>query len=194
MNARAFRSIRSACPPSGRPRNALDVPPRRARTGGEPGEERAGEGGGEGGGGPGAGPLAGLGFAGEGALGAAPSRSEAAAERVRWLVAVSAAPLAPVPDGQGLVDRAMPAVVGSVLEDVHADLRAMEGELAVASADWTAVRPPRLTDKPVTGRYRTVAGGTPSRGRTLARADAAYAMPAMIDDPATVRQGAGVAY
>ncbi|RSS45734.1 NAD(P)-dependent oxidoreductase [Streptomyces sp. WAC08241] len=116
------------------------------------------------------------------------------AEKVRRLLVVSAAPLGPVPAGQALVDRAALAVVGAVLKDVYADLRAMEADLAASDADWTAVRPPRLTDGPGTGRYRTVVAGTPPRGRFLARADVAHAMLAMIDDPATVKQGVGVAY
>ncbi|MFJ3763486.1 NAD(P)-dependent oxidoreductase [Streptomyces sp. NPDC090082] len=117
-----------------------------------------------------------------------------AAERTRRLLVVSAAPLGPVPEGQGLVDRAVLSVVGAVLRDIYADLRVMESDLAASEADWTSVRPPKLTDGPGTGQYRKVVGGTPPRGRSLARADVAHAMLAMIDDPATVRQGVGVAY
>ncbi|MFD3534328.1 NAD(P)-dependent oxidoreductase [Streptomyces sp. NPDC058664] len=116
------------------------------------------------------------------------------AEKVRRLLVVSAAPLGPVPDRQALLDRAVLAVVNAVLKDVYADLRVMESDLATSTTDWTSVRPPKLTDKPATGRYRTVVGGTPPRGRSLARADVAHAMLAMIDDPATVKQGVGVAY
>ncbi|MFE7511975.1 NAD(P)-dependent oxidoreductase [Streptomyces sp. NPDC057540] len=116
------------------------------------------------------------------------------AEKTRRLLVVSAAPLGPVPEGQALVDRAMLSVISSVLKDVYADLRVMESDLAASNADWTSVRPPKLTDKAATGRYRTVVGGTPPRGRSLARADVAHAMLAMIDDPTTVKQGVGVAY
>ncbi|MFE1231404.1 NAD(P)-dependent oxidoreductase [Streptomyces sp. NPDC058745] len=116
------------------------------------------------------------------------------AEGVRRLLVVSAAPLGPVPADQGVLDRAVLALVNAALKDVYADLRAMEDELAASATDWTSVRPPRLTDKPVSGRYRSVVGGNPGRGRTLARADVAHAMLAMIGDPATVRQGVGVAH
>ncbi|MEU7013488.1 NAD(P)H-binding protein [Streptomyces sp. NPDC046385] len=112
----------------------------------------------------------------------------------RRLLVVSAAPVGPVPDGQAVVDRAMLAIINSVLKDVYTDLRAMEAELAASATDWTSVRPPKLTNKPLTGRYRSVVGGNPPRGRSLARADVAHAMLAMIDDPATVKQGVGVAY
>ncbi|MFF3317288.1 NAD(P)-dependent oxidoreductase [Streptomyces sp. NPDC003035] len=116
------------------------------------------------------------------------------AEHVRRLLVVSAAPLGPVPDGHTVLDKTMLAIINSVLKDVYDDLRVMEGDLAASATDWTSVRPPKLTNKPVTGRYRSVVGGSPPRGRSLARADVAHAMLAMIDDPATVKQGVGVAY
>ncbi|MFH8254250.1 NAD(P)-dependent oxidoreductase [Streptomyces roseolus] len=116
------------------------------------------------------------------------------AEGVRRLVVVSAAPVGPAAEGDGLLDKAVLAVVRNVLKDVYADLRVMESELAASAADWTSVRPPKLTDRPLTGRYRTVVGGTPARGRTLARADVAHAMLAVLADPSTVRRGVGVAY
>lgn len=116
------------------------------------------------------------------------------AESVRRLLVVSAAPLGPVPDGQTVIDKAVLAIINSVLKDIYDDLRVMEAEVAASATEWTSVRPPKLTNKPVTGRYRSVVGGTPPRGRSLARADVAHAMLAMIDDPATVGQGVGVAY
>lgn len=44
------------------------------------------------------------------------------------------------------------------------------------------------------GVGREVVGGTPRSGRSISRADVAHAMLALIDDPAAVRQGVGVAY
>ncbi|MFF8607650.1 NAD(P)-dependent oxidoreductase [Streptomyces sp. NPDC015346] len=116
------------------------------------------------------------------------------AEGVRRLLVVSAAPVGPAPDSRTVLDKAVFAIVNSVFKDIYDDLRVMEGELAASATDWTSVRPPRLTNKPVTGRYRTVVGGNPDRGRSLARADVAHAMLAMIHDRATVKQGVGVAY
>ncbi|MGV9561930.1 NAD(P)-dependent oxidoreductase [Streptomyces sp. NPDC003480] len=116
------------------------------------------------------------------------------AEGVRRLLVVSAAPVGPEPEGDGMLDRTMRGLVSAVLRDVYADLREMEAELARSATDWTVVRPPRLQNKPLTGSYRTVVGGFPHRGRFIARADVAHAMLAMIDDPGTVKQGVGVAY
>ncbi|MFJ8084966.1 NAD(P)-dependent oxidoreductase [Streptomyces sp. NPDC096205] len=115
------------------------------------------------------------------------------AAEVRRLVVVSAAPVGPEPD-DGFLDRGMRAIVSTVLRDVYDDLRAMEAALAGSATDWTVVRPPRLQDKPLTGRYRTVVGGFPPRGRFIGRADVAHAMLALTGDPGAVKQGVGVAY
>ncbi|MDT9699196.1 NAD(P)H-binding protein [Streptomyces sp. P17] len=116
------------------------------------------------------------------------------AEDTRRLLVVSAAPLGPAPAQDGPLDRAVRGLVSAVLKDVYDDLREMEAELARSAVDWTSVRPPRLQDKPLTGVYRTVVGGTPAKGRFIGRADVAHAMLAMADDPGTVKQGVGVAY
>jgi putative NADH-flavin reductase len=116
------------------------------------------------------------------------------AEGVRRLLVVSAAPVGPAPERQTLLDRAVLTVINRLLKDVYADLRAMEEELAASATDWTSVRPPKLTNGPVTGTYRRVVGGNPNSGRTLSRADVAHAMLAMTNDPGTVKQGVGVAY
>ena len=116
------------------------------------------------------------------------------AEGVRRLVVVSAAPVGPQPEHSSLADRLMLKVVGAVLKDSYVDLAAMEAELANSATDWTSVRPPRLQDRPVTGAYSTVVGGFPRAGRFAGRADVAHAMLAMVDDPAPVKQGVGVAY
>ena len=117
------------------------------------------------------------------------------AEGVRRLVAVSAAPVAPVPDGDSFLNRRllMP-VITTVLKDVYADLRVMEGEMAKSGLEWTVVRPPRLVNRPATGRYRTAIDANVPRGHTVGRADVAHAMLAALDDPATVRRAIGIAY
>ncbi|GGW16979.1 NADH-flavin reductase [Streptomyces capoamus] len=116
------------------------------------------------------------------------------AEGVRRLLVVSAGPVGPAPVGDGPLDRAVRGLVSAILKDVYADLRAMEAELAGSATDWTSVRPPRLQDKPLTGRYRTLVGGFPPKGRFIARADVAHAMLSMIDSRETLKQGVGVAY
>ncbi|MFF9347979.1 NAD(P)-dependent oxidoreductase [Streptomyces sp. NPDC014734] len=143
--------------------------------------------------------LSGLGSHGRRANGVAERLTRAVlrameAEGTRRLVVVSAAPVGPRPADDPLVDRLVRAAVGAVLGEVYADLARMEAALAASAADWTSVRPPKLTDGPLTGKYRTVIGGSPRSGRTISRADVAHAMLALVDDPASVRQGVGVAY
>ncbi|MFE4693768.1 NAD(P)-dependent oxidoreductase [Streptomyces sp. NPDC056749] len=116
------------------------------------------------------------------------------AEGVRRLLVVSAAPVGPEPADDPLLDRAVRRVIGRVLKEVYADLTCMEAALAASGTDWTSVRPPKLTNGPLTGTYRTVVGGTPRSGRSIARADVAHAMLALVDEPAAVKQGVGVAY
>ena len=116
------------------------------------------------------------------------------AEQVRRVLVVSAGPVGPAPVSEGYVDRWTRGLVSAVLRDVYADLSEMEAELAASGTDWTAVRPPRLQNKPVTGVYRSVVGGFPARGRFISRADVAHAMLGMVGDVGVVKQGVGVAY
>ncbi|MFJ7411821.1 NAD(P)-dependent oxidoreductase [Streptomyces sp. NPDC098077] len=116
------------------------------------------------------------------------------AEGVRRLVVVSAVPVGPEPADDPLVDRLMRKAVGAVLAELYADLTRMEAALERSATDWTAVRPPKLTDGPRTGLYRQVVGGTPRSSRSISRADVAHAMLALVEDPAAVKRGVGVAY
>ena len=69
----------------------------------------------------------------------------------------------------------------------------MEDVLREADLDWTAVRPPRLTTKPVTGRYRIAVGQNVRRGLFISRADVAHYMLRAIGEPGTYRQTVGLA-
>ncbi|MDX2706553.1 SDR family oxidoreductase [Streptomyces sp. PA03-6a] len=116
------------------------------------------------------------------------------AEGVRRFVAVSAAPLGPVPQDETLLGRIIAPVVSGLLRPVYDDLRAMEEEMRRSATDWTAVRPPKLSDKPLTGVYRTALNANLRGGLTIGRADVAHAMLAVVDDAATLKQAVGVAY
>ena len=69
----------------------------------------------------------------------------------------------------------------------------MEDVLRGSDLDWTVVRPPRLTSKPVTGTYRTAYGQNIRRGVFVSRADVAHYMLEVIDEPETLRQTVGIA-
>ncbi len=117
------------------------------------------------------------------------------AEGVHRLVAVSAAPVGPAADGDSFVNRriVLPAI-SALLKDLYADLRAMEDAMADSPAQWTVVRPPKLVNKPLTGRYRTAIGRNVARGYTISRADVAHAMLAAAGNPATIHRAIGIAY
>jgi uncharacterized protein YbjT (DUF2867 family) len=76
---------------------------------------------------------------------------------------------------------------------VYDDLARMEAILRESGLDWTILRPPQLTDKPLTGRYRTVYGRNVRGGRSIPRADVAHYMLAVLDQPGTIGQVIGIA-
>src|SRR5207245_2735887 len=77
--------------------------------------------------------------------------------------------------GDGFIIRYLAdPIVRRALREHYADLARMEDVLRDSDLDWTAVRPPRLTGKPVTGRYRTAYGQNIRRGVFVYRADVAH--------------------
>ena len=85
-------------------------------------------------------------------------------------------------------------LIKTVLHGVYADLALMEDDLRASGLDWTVARPPRLTDKPLTGVYRTAYGRNLRRGLFISRADVADLMLRALDQPATIGQAIGLAY
>jgi putative NADH-flavin reductase len=124
---------------------------------------------------------------------------------VRRVVVVSAAPVSTVaspgrPDpprhdpGEGLVTRHLATpLLRAALREVYADLALMEDVLRDSGLDWTVVRPPRLTDRPATGAYRTAYGRNLRRGLFVSRADVAHLMLEVLEQPGTIGQAIGIA-
>ncbi|MGH3628953.1 MAG: NAD(P)-dependent oxidoreductase [Sciscionella sp.] len=111
------------------------------------------------------------------------------------LVAVSAAPVGPVSEDDGFVNRRiLLPFISALLRDVYADLAEMEEEIRHSATGWTIIRPPKLVDKPLTGTYRTAVDKNVPRGYSISRADAAHAMLAALRDPATRGRALGLAY
>jgi uncharacterized protein YbjT (DUF2867 family) len=106
----------------------------------------------------------------------------------RRLVIVSASgPYADAGDGPVLRYVAKPILGRTVFKTVWADHVAMEEAVRASGLDWTVLRPPRLTDKPLTGRYRTRDGLNLRGGLTVSRADVAHLALAVAGDPDTYR-------
>ena len=112
---------------------------------------------------------------------------------VRRFVAVTAAPVAPAPPGDSLGNRIMYPVVGRLLRGIYGDLARLEDLMRASGTDWTIVRPPNLTNAPLTGRYRTAVDANVPRGKSIGRADVAHCMLATLDDPALIGHALGVA-
>ncbi len=124
---------------------------------------------------------------------------------VRRIVAVSAAPVSTVPTpgrphppkhdpGDGFYMRHLFSHVASAMfGKVYADLARMEDILAGSGLDWTVVRPPQLTGKPLTGTYRTAYGQNIRGGWSVPRADVAHLMLHALGQPDTVHQAIGIA-
>jgi putative NADH-flavin reductase len=79
------------------------------------------------------------------------------------------------------------------LRHVCADMQAGEAEVRDSDLDWTIVRPPRLTSKLPTGRFRTAIDRNVPRGFSVPRADLAACLLALADDPASLRKHIGIA-
>jgi putative NADH-flavin reductase len=75
---------------------------------------------------------------------------------------------------------------------VVADSSAMERVFQESGLDWTIVRPPQLTDKPYTGRYRVRAGHLPWFGFNISRADVADFMVKAVEDRSSIHKIVGV--
>jgi putative NADH-flavin reductase len=124
---------------------------------------------------------------------------------VRRIVAVSAAPISTVASpgrpkpprhdpGEGFLMRnLLGPLTKAALRRPYADLALMEDVLRDSGLDWTVLRPPRLTDKPATGAYRTAHGHNLRRGLVVSRADVAHHMLRVLEQPETIKQAIGIA-
>jgi NAD(P)H-binding len=128
------------------------------------------------------------------------------ATNVRRLVVISAAPIGTVPSpgrpkppkhdpGDGFFMRNLLApLVKSAPRKHYADLALMEDVVRESGLDWTIVRPVELTDKPLSGTYRTAYGQNVRRGLRISRADVAHLMLRALKQPETIYQIIGIAY
>ncbi|MDT7811538.1 MAG: hypothetical protein QOJ51_4354 [Acidobacteriaceae bacterium] len=77
---------------------------------------------------------------------------------------------------------------------VVADASAMERIFATSGLDWTILRPPQLTDKPHTGKYRVREAHLPPFGFNISRADVADCFLKTVADPASIRKVLGMSH
>lgn len=113
---------------------------------------------------------------------------------VRRFIGVTALPVTPRAEVSVLERLVVYPILYRSFGAGYADMARMEQLLRGSDVDWTVVRPPRLTNGPATGHYRTSLNRHLPRGRTLSRADLAAAMLRLLDDPHTVRTTVDIAY
>jgi putative NADH-flavin reductase len=73
------------------------------------------------------------------------------------------------------------------------DMAAMEREIMKDELEWTILRPPRLTNGPLTRSYRVADGELPPSGNVISRADVAEFMINEAETPAHIRRIVGLA-
>lgn len=111
---------------------------------------------------------------------------------VRRFVGISAAPVAARSEATVLERLLLFPMLYRFFGGGYRDMRRMEELLRVSDAEWTILRPPRLTDKPPTGHYRTAPNHLRG-GRRITRGDLAAAMLDLLEDATAGRAAIGVA-
>ena len=114
-------------------------------------------------------------------------------------VGTVASPLNPNPPkhdpGDGFVMRHVAApITKAFLGKAYADLALMEDAVVGSWLGWTIVRPPRLTNGPSTGAYRTAYGMNVKGGFTISRAEVAHYSLRSLGDPSAIHRTVGIAY
>jgi len=106
---------------------------------------------------------------------------------VSRIVAISAAPVPPPnPHDAALYRHAVRPLLWRLFGDAYRGLREMEQVLADCGLDWTALRPPYLTNTPRDGRYRISFEQDERATGSLSRGNLADAMLRCLDEPDTI--------
>jgi len=79
-------------------------------------------------------------------------------------------------------------IQGTILKKPFQAQRAMAMRIQASDTDWTIVQPPRLLNKPGTGRFRIDGEALPAGGASIARADVATFMLAQLTNAEWVRK------
>ena len=85
-------------------------------------------------------------------------------------------------------------VLPRVFARQFADTRQMEDVIRDSGLDWTLVRATRLVNRPGTGHYRVRPGFPPPHGRTIARADVAHFIAAVLTEHTWLHEAPAIAY
>lgn len=129
-----------------------------------------------------------------GLLAGAASNIVAAMEKTgaRRLICVSAAGafISGDPDSAWPVKLILPRIFAKPF----ADTRQMEDLIRASDLDWTLVRATRLVNRPGTGKYRVRPDYPPPHGNTIARADVAHFLAAVLTEHTWSHASPAIAY
>jgi putative NADH-flavin reductase len=113
---------------------------------------------------------------------------------VRRFVGISALPVTPRTEFGPAERWIVIPVLSMFFGETYADMTRMEQVLRASDLDFTIMRPPQLTNKRATGKYRTAVNQHLRRARKISRADLAAEMLRVIPDEQTVRAVVSLAY
>jgi putative NADH-flavin reductase len=110
------------------------------------------------------------------------------------LFVISASGLEVNPSHNWMIRWVTKNILQRILRHMYADLLRMESLVKASEVQWTIIRPPRLTDGKVTGKYRYSIGSFLKNGTKISRADVAHCMIDAIDNRDFFRNTVEVAY
>jgi putative NADH-flavin reductase len=113
---------------------------------------------------------------------------------VRRFVGISALPVTPRTEFGPTERWIVVPLLSMFFREMYADMTRMEQVLRDSDLDFTIMRPPQLTHKRATGKYRTGINQHLRRARKISRADLAAEMLHVIPDKKTVRATVTLAY
>jgi putative NADH-flavin reductase len=112
---------------------------------------------------------------------------------IKRIICISAAAVETNPK-LSFVYRLFTRILQMILKNPYADLLRMEHQLKETNLDWTVVRPPKLSDTSLTGKYRYAINEWLPHCTKISRADVAHFMLHHIKDDKTYNSIIEVAY
>ncbi len=113
---------------------------------------------------------------------------------IQRIICISAGGLEVNPKASFFVRLLTKYVLQRILKEPYADLRLMEALVRKTQTKYTIVRPARLLDKPVTGKYRIGINTNIANPFSIARADVAHFIVKHISDKPTFKSVTSLSY
>ncbi|WP_028776015.1 NAD(P)-dependent oxidoreductase [Shimazuella kribbensis] len=86
------------------------------------------------------------------------------------------------------------SIIQPMYKYAYADMKQMEEIVKKSGVNWTIIRPPRLTNGPITTNYRTSLNKHLAKAQGISRSDLAHLMLTMIEDTKTFQTTIEVSY